>query len=168
MTSTDGATTPPPARRSRWLKIALAVSLAFNLLIVGFAVGAAWRFKARFGGGGGPDAAIDRFVSTLPEGRRGDVRQRLDARRPTIMQLRRELRQVRRTMGDVVRADPFDRPQFDRVRQNYGTLQSRLTTEIAETLGDVAEQLTVEERRELLRQWRRGRGPRRWRRDRDF
>ncbi|MCU4654027.1 periplasmic heavy metal sensor [Roseibacterium sp. SDUM158016] len=105
--------TPPPAqsgpKSGRWLKIALAVSLALNLAVAGLVGGAML-------GRGGPDDApairtlgLGPFALALSREGRDEVRGRIESDLP---RLRTERMAVGRGLLEVQRAlvaDPFDR-----------------------------------------------------------
>ncbi|AXQ94217.1 periplasmic heavy metal sensor [Cereibacter azotoformans] len=102
--------TPKPTPRSPlWMRIALAVSLAVNLAIVGVAGGSFWRVHSE-GGMRGPvrDLGFGPFSEALaPEDRR-EMRQAFLDQRGDFRQVRREMREDFRTMLATLRAEPFD------------------------------------------------------------
>jgi len=100
---------PPPAQRSGLLRIALLVSLAFNLLVVGVVAGA---LVTR--GGGMADRAVLLDLSFAPYTRALDESGRMAMREAWRMRSPewRDLRATRRAEIDVfvaaLRASPFD------------------------------------------------------------
>lgn len=100
------------SRNRRWIKIALAVSLALNLAVIGLISGAV------LGGNGGsrndgPPAlrtlGLGPFAQALSRDDRDEVRERIEG---AGIELREERRAIGRTLRDVeqaLRADPFDR-----------------------------------------------------------
>lgn len=157
---------PPPARprAPRWMWWLLTASLAANLLIVGFAIGAAWRFHG-YGPRGGLDARIERFVMTLPSDRRDPILNILKKSRQDIRELRVKIRTARRELAGAVRAETFDINAYRAHQNDLRTASGQLAETIGVTIGDVAQKLNAEERRRFLRVWRRRhphrRGPRR-------
>ena len=113
--------------QSRWitaLSIALFVSLALNVFVAGWAVGHG--FGPR-GGPGGPDEAglrigIERVLRVLPAEDRQVVRGLFEERRPLIRQQFEALREARKKVADVLRAEPFDQAAFE---QAYGEMRQR-------------------------------------------
>lgn len=147
------------ATAPRWMKWLLAASLAVNLLIVGVAIGAALRFQGWRGGGGLADR-IERFAQQLPAERRDAVLEIIRTRSPEIRSLAQEARAARRELASLIENETFDPVAFSRqgkvTEEAYGQLRGQMTS----VLGDIASRLSAEERRELLRYWRR----RGWRR----
>ena len=151
----------------RWVKILLAVSLVINFLIIGFAVGAAWRFHAmRDGWRGG----LNQFVERLEEPRRsrlrGVVRERLQALRP----LRREERQRRRELLDLIRETTVDEAKIQAAKTRAFDAAVAARRARLEILPVIIKELNAEERAEFaefLRRASRGRRGPPWRRFRD-
>lgn len=100
------ATQPPDAKRRprRWLGIALGVSLAINLLLVGAIAG----FALSHRGGGGAFADGARLLRSMPPERRAEIRALFREARATIGPLRQDLRAARRAVALAARAEPFD------------------------------------------------------------
>ncbi|MGE0626593.1 MAG: periplasmic heavy metal sensor [Hyphomicrobiaceae bacterium] len=163
---TGEATRP---RRRRWLWTALVLSLAVNALFVGIALRAAWNFRnASFVSVSGVDRRLPGFVETLPPDRRQVLKQsNAFLSREQLRPLRRELRQARAEAVRAFIADPFDKQAFLAAETRLTKAEADLREAIRSTLPNIAERLTVEERRDFLR-WgrhrhrggnRAGRGP---------
>lgn len=95
----------PPGTTSRWVKIALAVSVALNLAVAGLAVGA-WL------GGGHRDMPRDMsfgpFSAALDDSDRRELRRALLDRMGEFRAARTEARAEFETLLGTLRADPFD------------------------------------------------------------
>lgn len=144
----------PPAKRSapRWMKITLAVSLALNMLIVGFAAGAAWRFHAK-GGVFGP--SFHRFAETLDGPKRDRILSLLNEKQVRDASARQELRNARRKATDLMLAEPFDVEAFRVAKDDLVRLVQSRVAQRFDALPEIAENLSIEERRQLLRMMRR-------------
>jgi hypothetical protein len=92
---------PPPGRSpGRGLKIALFVSLAFNLLIVGLVAGAILRFQNAPWRSYGPDPLMQLFAADLAAGDRSAWRERAPERSAErVARLR--------ALSAALRAEPF-------------------------------------------------------------
>jgi len=110
----DPEAVPPTRGRTspRWVKIALALSLSLNLLVLGLAGGAA--LGVHRAGGDGPgmrSLGLGPFARGLDRADRAALRDRIDrgGMRVQGQALARALRDVARAL----RADPFDRASAD-------------------------------------------------------
>ena len=158
-------TAAPPAEISsgrqapRWMWIALILSLALNLLIVGMAATAMLHFRKGAGGN---------FIQSLSDDRRAVLKPLLAAQRKAVRPLRRKSREARRQAREVLSAEPFDREKLAAAYQAASDARIALDKARGEWLIKLAEAMTTEERREFL-EWRGGheRQRRRWRRRSD-
>jgi uncharacterized membrane protein len=110
---------PKPSSTGRWLRIALAVSLAINLAIVGLVAGAMFR-------SGGPpqggmmarDVGFGPFTEALSKEDRAELRRGFLAAAPEMRDSRRAVRADFRDLLAQLRASPLDedalRAVFDR------------------------------------------------------
>lgn len=139
-------------------------SLTLNLLVIGFAIGAAWRFQ-HHRGDYRLGARLDRLADGLPDAKRDRARQILRTALPEARQLRRQVRAARAELARTVAAEPFDKTEFAARQQTLLDASVKLRAKLLQTLGALAEDLDQAERRALLRNWRRRgrrrRGPRR-------
>lgn len=138
----------------RYLFVALAVSLAANVFLFGFAAG-------RFVGAGGPDKPKDMaFI-----GRPGDLLGASIAMSPTAREAVREaargrFREIRRDRAEgarrrakvreVLESDPFDRQQAEEALRALSAFAVAREEARLSLMLDVFEKLPVEERRALL------------------
>lgn len=151
----------PERRVPRWMWIALVGSLALNLLVAGVLASAAWRLRHAEVGDFGFRGRLSGFLDSLPPERSSELRPILERAKPAVRPLWREAWQERREAARLFMAEPFDRQAFaaayDRLLDSEMTARRthlRLITELAE-------ELTVAERRAFLeRRGRRGRSAR--------
>ncbi len=119
---------PEPAIRKpgRGLRIALAVSLALNLAVLGVVGGAMVK------SGGKRPAAIHElgfgpFTDALTREQRGELRKSFAARGPGFRALRREMREDADVILATLRAEPFAPDEFAaRLRQMSDRLSGRM------------------------------------------
>lgn len=100
----------PVAAPGRWIRVALALSLALNLLVVGISVGAVLR------GGpapGGRDFGLGPLSEALSREDRKALRAAFLDRHPDIRAERRAIRAQFDDLLAVLRADPFDPTALD-------------------------------------------------------
>ncbi|EEW25663.1 periplasmic heavy metal sensor [Rhodobacter ferrooxidans] len=116
---------PVPATSSRWLRIALAVSLAINLGIAGMIGG------ALLTGHGRPDAMLrdpgfGPFTEALEPDDRAALRRAFFARMPDFRAARRDRRADFAELLEVLRAEPFDAARLATAmeRQNQRTAET--------------------------------------------
>lgn len=103
--------TPPPipptaAGGQRWIKIALAVSVALNLAVAGLAAGA-W-LREGHGRGMPRDMSFGPFTEALSDADRRELRRALGDRAPGFREARQEMRADLEALLASLRADPFD------------------------------------------------------------
>lgn len=105
------AETAERPRGNRRLKIALAVSLAFNLCIVGVVAGVMLRDGPPRGGG--RDFGLGPLSEALSHEDRRALRKDFVARHPDIRDARRQMRAEFDAVLAALRADPFDPAALD-------------------------------------------------------
>ena len=136
----------------RWIKIALAVSLALNLAVVGLISGAV----LRSGDGGrneGPPAlrslGLGPFAQALSREDRDEVRDRIEGTGIALRDERRAIGRALRQVEQALRADPFDRDAVDAAFASSRALVVSLQ-EIGHTaLLDQIETMSAAEREDL-------------------
>lgn len=171
--SQPAKTVASPNGRRRWLWTALLLSLAVNAVFVGIALRTLWHVRnANFMSVGTIDRRLPGFVKSLPDDRRTKLRDEAFQRnRQDLRPMRRALRQARTDAARAFTADPFDRQAFAAAEARLAEAESNLRRAVRDRLGELGEQLTVEERRAFLRWMRPGRGGRfrqgGWRHERD-
>lgn len=136
----------------RGLKWALALSLALNLLIVGFAAGAAWRFAGKEGDHRrwGPERGMSGapFVRALPRearrelGRtmRGDLR---------ALPSRGERQALYGRMVEALRAEPFDTARVQDILQTQAETAQALQGAAQEAWLEIVSGMSADERAEV-------------------
>jgi uncharacterized membrane protein len=97
------------ASGGRGLRIALAVSLAANLLVVGVVAGG-WLRRAVEGG----PPSVERLLREGDAGQRARVQAIVDQRRPEFDARRATQRMARAAVRDAATAEPFDAAALDR------------------------------------------------------
>ncbi len=88
--------------RNSWLRIALALSLGLNLLLVGYQMGA-----SAVPGMSSPESRAAALIAELPEGDRAIARKILRAHQDVISARSLEVRASAEKVRQAVRADPF-------------------------------------------------------------
>ncbi|ABD56049.1 periplasmic heavy metal sensor [Jannaschia sp. CCS1] len=138
-------------RARRWVKVALAISLALNLAIVGLIGGAV------LGGGGPGDGGVPAlralglgpFARALSREDRAELRTRIEGTGVELREERREIGRALRAVEGALRADPFDRATveeaFARSRGMVVSLQETGHT----ALLDQIETMSAAERQDL-------------------
>ncbi|MCR8725450.1 periplasmic heavy metal sensor [Frigidibacter sp. ROC022] len=144
-TQQDTAARTPPAGRG--LRIALAVSLALNLLVVGLVAGA-WlgRDRDRRPDTAMADIGLGPFIQALPGDERRAFGKALIERAGNLRQNREELRQQFDVLLDALRAEPFE---IDAVRKAIDAQKARLDERLKigeELLYERLETMSPEER----------------------
>ena len=155
--TTVGSSEPgPKPKASQWLWTALVASLALNLLMMGAIGGTLWRFRHGGGQQFGPAFAGPSVLRHLPPDRREALRGVISKYRDFRWQNWRALKVARDDAGKALVADPFDPKALeDKWRtMQHGELSMR--DDFIPLLVDIAKELTLAERRDLLRQLRRG------------
>lgn len=104
-------TTPPPVvekPRGRGLRIALAVSVALNLAVLGMAAGAMLHVGGMPGRDGVRELGFGPFTEALDRQQRGDLRRAFFAKAPEFRNVRKEMRQDTQALLTALRTEPFD------------------------------------------------------------
>lgn len=120
----NASKSPTAAARSsgRWLRIALAISLAINLGIAGIVAGAMFRYGGPMHGGRMTrDLGFGPFTEALSKDDRAELRRAFLAKLPEMRDGRRAMREDLSALLAQLRATPFDaaglRTAFDRQNQ---------------------------------------------------
>ena len=147
-------TGPEPTRRvPRWLLVALVVSLALNLVIVGSVAGAVWRFRAPPPWASAVTPNLLGYASTLPAQRRTQLWDQTAAERRHIRPFRREVRAAREETIKALIAEPFDGQRFLAAQSRQAEAENRARQAVQDLYVRIADGLTPEERRAFPR-WR--------------
>lgn len=148
MTSDGGA---DPGRKAPFnLRMALMVSLALNVLIIGAVAGTllidrhhGWR------GHGFKGAALVGFARSLPPERGEVIRQKLESNRTTLAPLRKAEREAKDTARNVLMTEPFDAEKFKAALERAVDADEQEKRARMAQLAEMAATLTPEERRQL-------------------
>ncbi|HEX4893731.1 MAG TPA: periplasmic heavy metal sensor [Hyphomicrobiaceae bacterium] len=149
--SETGPETPVKPARGRWWKIALVLSLALNLLLIG----AAAATFARIRSGALPTGVSTNligFATTLPPSRRHELWQATREERSRMRPLRADLREARMQVREAFLADPFDRERFSAAQSRLLEAETRARTEAQRLFASMAARMTREERAAFM-QW---------------
>lgn len=153
----EQVTAPPPTKRSsRWLKLALILSLAVNVLVFGAIAGAWWRGGAGPWGGRGAGNIVG-YMASLPPDRRAELMQRSKGLREQSRALRQAARQAARDRADALLAEPFDKQRFMDAQTRQIEAEQRLRLAVRDVIAEAASNMTAAERRAFLN-WRDRRG----------
>lgn len=148
MTSDPGA---GPSRKSPFnLRLALMVSLALNVLIIGAVAGTL--LVSRHHGWKGhkfKGAGLAGFARTLPAERGEAVRQKLESDQAILAPLRKEERAARDAARAVLVTEPFDVEKFKSALDRAADADAKEKRARMRLLAETAASLTPEERRQL-------------------
>jgi uncharacterized membrane protein len=97
-----------PGNSGRGLRIALAVSVALNLAVVGVVVGALVKHDGPAGRMEGRDLGFGAFTEALNPDQRATLRRGFIAKMPDLRAARQEMRADQKTLLASLRAEPFD------------------------------------------------------------
>ena len=97
-----------PRRAGRGLRIALAISVALNLAVVGLVAGAAMRGFPRMAEMAVRDIGFGPYSRALAPEDREALRRAFVAQAPDLRQVRTEMRQDLALVAAALRAEPFD------------------------------------------------------------
>lgn len=131
-------------RGNRRLKIALAVSLAFNLCIVGVVAGVMLRDGPPRGGG--RDFGLGPLSEALSHEDRRALRKDFVARHPDIRDARRQMRAEFEAVVAALRADPFDPAALDGALAAIAARNQSLLDTGRELVAERLKAMTVAER----------------------
>jgi uncharacterized membrane protein len=135
----------------RW-RVALAVSLAINLLLIG--VVGTWAVRPLFRG---PPAApgfgrvIDRIAHRLNDADAAILRHAYEARRDNMTRLSENVRAARNAARGALRAEPFDPDAFGRALNAVGAARASFEAAIQDVMRESAVAMSPEGRRALAR-----------------
>jgi len=140
-------------RVPRWLWAVLIVSLCVNFLVAGLVLRFAW------GPRNGPVlSAVNamRYADGLPGPRGDELKKSMSLDRGELRRIRGELGAAQRQAIAILTADTFDKAAFIAAQSKVLELETRLRQELRSVIPEMAERMSVAERRELVR-WREGR-----------
>jgi uncharacterized membrane protein len=138
-------------RTSHWVGLALALSVAVNLLVGGALLGRLFR-----GPPGPPPMAW--ALKDLDPALRESLRPRLRERLADAQPARRELRLSLRALGEALRQEPMDRAGASRALAGLRASGSRYQAVLHESLLDILAELPAERREAAVGALLRGKG----------
>lgn len=154
--SVAGTPTPTPETRRRvprWLLVALFVSLALNLVIIGSVAGAVWRFRKPPVWAGAVTPNLLGYASSLPAARRKALWDATAEERRLARPFRREVRVAREETINALIAEPFEKQRFFDAQARQAETEHRAREAVRSLYAKLADVLTPEERRAFPR-WR--------------
>jgi uncharacterized membrane protein len=148
MTSDNAASKPPAAGRK--LRIALIVSLALNVLVIGGVAGTLLVSRHHGWKGHGDRAfGLLGFARTLPPERAELIRQRIASEKANLSALRKAERQARDEARSILMEEPFDAEKFKAALSRAAEAEAKEKSARMSLLAETAAGLTPEERRQL-------------------
>jgi uncharacterized membrane protein len=144
---------PAAGATSRRMLVALVVSLALNLIVIGLVAGAAWRFHGMHWAGRGVTPNLLGYASTLPTDRRKALWNSTAEKRQHMRPLRRDLRNAREEAIKALTAEPFDKQRFMAAQTRLLQANQQAREAVYALYAEIATQMTPEERRTFIH-WR--------------
>ena len=158
MTDAGNANAGAMRRTPRWVLVALFVSLALNLIVVGSVAGAVWRFRAPPVWATAVTPNLLGYASTLPLERRKHIWDQTVEERRHIRPFRREVRAAREETIKALVSEPFDRAKFLAAQGRQAEAENRARAAVQDLFVKVADSLTPQERH-AFPLWREQRRP---------
>ncbi len=131
--------------KSKWPVVVLIVSLAVNLLLIGFLLGQSRNDGPRLD----PTQMFPRWARTLPEERRESLRPVLREHFRNIRPQLRDMRRHQRSLYEAIAAEPFDPETVREALEQMHQANSTLQTSTYDSFVDFLSRLTQEERRQF-------------------
>ncbi|HUF85763.1 MAG TPA: periplasmic heavy metal sensor [Thermohalobaculum sp.] len=137
-----------------WMRLALAVSLAFNLVVAGLIGGNALRTwndtpYAAAEAEPGLDRRQTRLLHMVPEARRAEARSILIARQDEIVRTGAEMRDAHMAFIEAIRADPLDPERLNAALEQRQAASAAFWHIGSEQMVEIARVLSAAERAEL-------------------
>lgn len=143
-------TAAKPGGSSFKLRLALMVSLALNVLIIGAVAGAVLVSRHHgWHGHGFKGAGLTGFARTLPPDRGDAIRQKLESNRASLAPLRKEKREARNAARSVLMTEPFDVEKFKAALERAVEADVKEKRARMALFAETAAAMTPEERRQL-------------------
>lgn len=141
----------PPKRR--WIWPVLVVSLGLNLLFIGLVAGRMW---ARIDGPPGAPhrilgQAVENFSVELPDTKKQRANALLEKQREGSRALKRQLREARREAKDAALAVTYDEKKLAEALTRLREIRNSQHQAMHEMVLELLKDLTLEERKVLLR-----------------
>ena len=148
------------SRATKWLALALLLSLGLNLFLGGLAAGRFFgphhRSFARMEASDRPGQEFfRRLIGRVPAEHRGTFEDVLNAKRPDMDRASQTLRDSRLKVREAVRAEPFDKAKLESAFVEVRERNMALQKSVHEAMVEAVQQLPAEARRQLS-EWRPG------------
>ena len=140
---------------SKWLGLALIVSLVINLLLAGFVIGRL--SQGPMAVGPDPTMAFPRFAADLPEERRREVRPQIRSHLAALRPNRRALHSARQQINAAIVADPFEADVLETALADMHQAQTQLSKSAQKTFVQFIGSLSQAERVQFVQQNKRPR-----------
>ncbi len=152
-TTPTGPEAPSKPKSGRWLRIALVVSLAFNLLFVGFAGTRAYMHHSgrhhAAGQLGQVMSETRRFIWSLPRERRHELKDLALESREAFRSERENIEEAMRVLAETMAADDFTEESLNAALLELENRAGGLVSRGGETLSLLLLSLSDEERHDL-------------------
>lgn len=171
MSDASSPASPQPPKR-RWIKPVLFVSLALNLLFVGLTAGTVWKYKdgkrhwvprhKAF------EATLEQVIKEFPAEKAATAQKVLDRLRSEVIPKVSGRRAARKEVVEAFVADPYNEQRLKDAMGELHTIRSTTHSTIHVLALDLVRDMSVEERKKILKIFRSKRRPgKRWRQPRD-
>ena len=125
------------------------VSLCLNMLLAGLMIGGRW-----YDGPGRHGPFGERpFMTRFPEEVRPIVKGVFDANKEEFDAHRKQVREARQKVADLLKADTIDRAQLDQALNELSQQTQSMQQFGHQVFIDIAEKLSPEQRREMADRW---------------
>jgi uncharacterized membrane protein len=153
------APAPPVRRAPRWMKLLLIVSLAVNLLVIGYHAAQFMR-GPRFVSAGPAASFADarKLYWAVPRDRRHVLREEfIDRNEADFVQRQRDWRDARDRLADILARPGADSAEIRAAYETLGRLEAEASVRWREVLADMTLRLTDDERARFAHRfsWRR-------------
>lgn len=154
--ATDPAETAQRRAGWGWMKIALLVSLALNLLFAGLVVGGAWHHRPGkwTSKNQALEMTIEQMIAELPADKRPAGAAALRRLRDEVAPISRGLRDARKEAIAALKADPYDHQRFSSSMAKLRDIRSRSRAGRHQVVLDLVEDMTVAQRQRFLELFR--------------
>ncbi|MGH1352190.1 MAG: periplasmic heavy metal sensor [Methyloligellaceae bacterium] len=136
-------------RKPKLLKWLFIISLSFNLLLVGLIGGAIWMRL----NGGLFDRLTTQFVKTLPEEKQNRVSYLFDKNKKDVQEQWGKIFLGQQKVIDVLKKDTYDSAELDQQLEELLKHHDELQRIRHQLVVDLAEKLTLKERRTFIDMW---------------
>jgi len=129
---------------SKFFKLAIIISLALNVVLIGLLLG---EWPRRSDRGKRPAERIRRDLEKLPAPLRARYRDKIEQARQSGM--RQKMRQEREEAMRILAAEPFDEAAYDRQAKKIQEMRLEMAQRMSDNVKELARGLSHEERQAL-------------------